>query len=64
MTNDIVTIISSVGFPIFCACAMGFYVYKCQTATNQAITELRASVDRQTEKIIELLSKLENRKED
>lgn len=54
--NDIVSIITSVGFPIFACLALGWYV-KYQTDSNKAdMKELRESHESEIQKVTEALN--------
>lgn len=49
MNNEVITIITSVGFPIFACCALGWYVYKVQTEQNKVINDLKVVIEKQNE---------------
>ena len=49
MANDVVTIISSVGFPIAACVAMGYVYVKEISAMKESISKLDKTIDRLTE---------------
>lgn len=46
-----IQIISSVGFPIFACCALGFYVYKVQTKLQEIVNENTRAIEKLIDKI-------------
>lgn len=54
---DITTLISSVGFPIACCVAMGFYV-------NNTTKDMQKAIENNTKAITKLLVKLGGEEED
>lgn len=63
--NDIVSIISSVGFPIVmcgvCCFFVKWYIEEVQKTTTETIDALRESINKQTEKLIEIINKLDSK---
>lgn len=51
MNGDIVSIVSTVGFPIFACCAMGYFC-------KYLIDEMRKSVDSNTQAVKELVTSI------
>lgn len=55
--QQIITLINTVGFPIFVCCALGWYIYKTEDKQTEALTALTNAVNK-------LLEKLKGIKED
>lgn len=47
--ETIMTLISNVGFPIACCVALGFYILKRDSKHTEEISELKKSVDNNTQ---------------
>lgn len=56
---DYVSIISSVGFPIFACCALAWYCYDSNKRNNEKIDQLRAVIIDNTKVIQALIDKLD-----
>ena len=56
--NDIITLISNVGFPIACCVYMGWYVNKINTDSNDRLEKLQESLNNNTVAITRLCTKL------
>lgn len=54
--NQLISLINTVGFPIFVSCALGWYIVKVETKQNEALTALTSAVNM-------LLSKLNEKGE-
>lgn len=52
---DVVTIISSLGFPIAACVAMAMYISKRDTKHEQEVDKLRQSIDNNTKVMTELI---------
>lgn len=64
MYNDIITAISTVGFPIFACCAMGFGLYKFILMHREEVGELRDTIEKNTEALIQLVTIIDRRDND
>lgn len=51
----ITQVISSLGFPIFACVAMGYYIYLQQKNHKEEISELKKSIDNNTEMLNQIL---------
>ena len=61
----ITQVISSLGFPIFACVAMGYYIYLQQKNHKEEISELKKSIDNNTEmlnQILGFIQSMENNK--
>ena len=56
--NDILTIISNVGFPISVCLILFFYIYKKQEKTDNTIAKLTETINNNTAVIQHLIDKL------
>ena len=56
--NDILTIISTVGFPISVCLILFFYIYKKQEKTDDTIAKLTETINNNTAVIQHLIDKL------
>ena len=56
--NDILTIISNVGFPISVCLILFFYIYKKQEKTDDTIAKLTETINNNTAVIQHLIDKL------
>ena len=56
--NDILTIISTVGFPISVCLILFFYIYKKQEKTGDTIAKLTETINNNTAVIQHLIDKL------
>lgn len=64
MPNDIVTTISSVGFPIFACCAMGWGFFNFVKMHREEVGELRDTIEKNTEALIKLVTIIDHNKEE
>ncbi len=64
MYNDVITAISTVGFPIFACCAMGFGLYKFMIMHREEVSELRDTIEKNTEALIQLVTIIDRRGKD
>lgn len=53
--TSITQVISSLGFPIFACVAMGYYIYLQQKNHKEEISELKKSIDNNTEMLNQIL---------
>ena len=64
MSNEIITAISTVGFPIFACCAMGLGLYKFVLMHREEVGELRETIEKNTEALIQLVTIIDRRDKD
>ena len=62
-TNSIIQLISNIGFPIACAVAIFIYWQKDREANLAALDKLRDTVDNNTQVMLRLLDKIEDKKD-
>ena len=62
-TNSIIQLISNIGFPIACAVAIFIYWQKDREANLAALDKLRDTVDNNTQVMLRLLDKIEEKKD-
>lgn len=60
--NEIITAISTVGFPIFACCAMGFGFWKLNEMHREEASDLRDALERNTEAIVKLSAIIDDRR--
>lgn len=58
--NSVITIISTVGFPIAVCLILFFYIYKRQEKTDETISKLTETINNNTLVIQRLIDKLDN----
>ena len=62
-TNSIVTIISTVGFPIFACCALGGGFFQINKDHQEETKELRGTIEKNTEALVKLTTIIDERLE-
>lgn len=60
-TNSIIQLVSNIGFPIACAVAIFIYWQKDREANLAALDKLRDTVDNNTQVMLRLLDKIEEK---
>lgn len=60
-TNSIIQLVSNIGFPIACAVAIFIYWQKDREANLTALDKLRDTVDNNTQVMLRLLDKIEEK---
>lgn len=61
MDIDIVSVISSVGFPIFCCLALGYWVYVKDKQHKEEMEKMTDALNNNTLVLQKLVDKMENK---
>lgn len=64
MMNEILTAISTVGFPIFTACALGFIMYKILGRQIEIQSELNKHMLQKLEEVADAIKELSKQSKD
>lgn len=62
--NELLNAVSTVGFPIFATCGMGYLLYKEQQAHKEETNSLKEAIERNTLVITEFKQLLEDIRKD
>lgn len=57
--NEIINMISTVGFPIFACCCISYYAYKQTLLHKEEVLQLKDTIDRNTTVLEKILTKLD-----